>query len=186
MASATIDCALPGGLVRLRPIGVGDAASLALHANDERVSAHLRDRFPFPYLVDDALAFIAMLETDEGQFHCGIEIAGEVVGGIAVGFRSDVERLSGELGYWLGVRHWGRGIMPEVVRAVTDHVHREFGLVRIFAKVYEGNDRSRRVLEKAGYAHEGCLRAAVIKRDRLLDAHLYAHVVMPTATLPVQ
>jgi [ribosomal protein S5]-alanine N-acetyltransferase len=186
MASATIDCAFPGCFVRLRPIGTNDAESLALHANDARVSAHLRDRFPFPYLVDDALAFIAMLETDESQFHCGIEIDGAIVGGVAVGFRTDVERCTGELGYWLGVRYWGRGIMPEVVRAVTDHVHRTHGIIRIFAKVYEGNDRSRRVLEKAGYAYEGCMRAAIMKQDRVLDAHLYAHVVMPTATLPVQ
>jgi RimJ/RimL family protein N-acetyltransferase len=190
MATATIDLVLPCGPVRLRPIAESDAETLAFHANDARVSAHLRDRFPFPYGVEDARAFVAFLAADESQFHCGIELDGAIVGGVGVGFRSDVERLSGEIGYWLGVRHWGRGIMPEVVRAVTEHVHREHGLVRIFAKVYEGNDRSRRVLERAGYAYEGCMRAAVIKHGRVLDAHLYAHIdariAMPEAGVPVQ
>jgi ribosomal-protein-alanine N-acetyltransferase len=160
----------------LRSIRMEDAQSLARHANDRRVSMHLRDRFPFPYTVQDAHDFIALLEADATQIHFGVDVGGQIVGGIALGPRQDVERLSAELGYWLGVDYWGRGIMPEAVRRVTDLGHRRHGLVRIFAKVYEGNHRSERVLEKAGFLREGLMRAAVVKDDRILDAALYAHV----------
>jgi [ribosomal protein S5]-alanine N-acetyltransferase len=161
----------------LRPITAADADSLARYANDRRVSIHLRDRFPFPYSPSDAIEFIAFLEADDQQMHWGIDVGGEIVGGIGLGIRADVERLTAELGYWLGVPFWGRGIVPEAVRVVTDIGHQERGLVRIFAKTYAGNVRSERVLEKAGYLREGLMRSAVIKEGRILDATLFAHVV---------
>lgn len=163
----------------LRPIDLRDAESIARNANDRRVSINLRDRFPFPYSVQDALDFLGFLEADDQQIQFGIDVGGEIVGGIGLGRRDDVERLGAELGYWLGVAHWGRGIMPEAVRAVTSLGHETYGLVRIHAKVYAGNDRSERVLQKAGYEREGILRKAIVKEGRILDAALYAHIALP-------
>jgi|JI10StandDraft_1071094.scaffolds.fasta_scaffold1242090_2 ribosomal-protein-alanine N-acetyltransferase len=163
----------------LRPLRHADAVSLAHHANDRRVSINLRDRFPFPYTESDAIEFIDFLAADTRQAHCGIEIDGAIVGGIAIGPQEDVERLSGELGYWLGVAYWGRGIMPEAVRAMTAFAHQEMGLRRVHAKVYQGNERSSRVLIKAGFELEGRLRSAIVKDDRVLDAFLFSHVDGP-------
>jgi ribosomal-protein-alanine N-acetyltransferase len=168
---------LPLTAAVLRPLTLSDAPSIARHANDRQVSINLRDRFPFPYTVQDAIDFLAFLDADDRQVQFGIDIEGQIVGGIGLGIRDDVERLTAELGYWLGVSYWGRGIMPEAVRAVTDLGHRECGLARIFAKVYAGNERSARVLEKAGYEREGLMRASVLKDGRILDATLFAHVV---------
>ncbi len=173
MSEVTIPLSF-GTLRRLRD---DDAESMARHANDRRVSLQLRDRFPFPYAPEDARSFIELIAADDPQLHFGIEIGGEVVGAIGLQPLDDVERLSAEIGYWLSVEFWGKGIMPEAVRAVTDHGHRSLGCRRIFAKVFCGNARSERVLEKAGFCLEGRLRSAVIKEGRLLDALLYAHVV---------
>lgn len=163
----------------LRPLVPGDAPSIARHADDRRVSRNLRDRFPFPYAEQDALDFIAFLELDEQQVQFGIEVDGAIVGGVGLGRQDDVERHAAELGYWLGAAYWGRGIMPEAVRAVTEHAHRDLGILRVFAKVYEGNVQSERVLEKAGFRREARLQAAIMKDGRILDAHLFAHVAIP-------
>ncbi|NIR77506.1 MAG: GNAT family N-acetyltransferase, partial [Gemmatimonadetes bacterium] len=76
---------------------------------------------------------------------------GEAAGGIGISPGRDVERVSAEVGYWLGRAHWGRGIMTEVVRRFTAWAIERFELTRIFALPYARNRASARVLEKAGY-----------------------------------
>lgn len=38
---------------------------------------------------------------------------GDAVGAIGLTLQGDVERVSAEIGYWLGEAYWGRGIAPE-------------------------------------------------------------------------
>ena len=38
-----------------------------------------------------------------------IAVNGEAVGGIGFQLQGDVERVSAEIGYWLGEPFWGRG-----------------------------------------------------------------------------
>ena len=47
-------------------------------------------------------------------------------------------------------------------------------LRRISAEVFANNPASARVLEKAGFAFEGCLKNDVLKDGELLDSLLYA------------
>lgn len=56
-----------------------------------------------------------------------------------------------ELGYWLAEPFWGRGIMTEVVGVLIERAFGELGYDRLWAGYYEGNDRSRRVMEKCGF-----------------------------------
>jgi RimJ/RimL family protein N-acetyltransferase len=78
------------------------------------------------------------------------------------------------VGYWLGDQFWGRGIMSEVVIAVTDFCFGNFPLRRISAEVFANNPASARVLEKAGFTFEGRLKNNVMKDEQLLDSLLYA------------
>jgi ribosomal-protein-alanine N-acetyltransferase len=87
-----------------------------------------------------------------------------------------VERISAELGYWLGETYWGRGVMTEAVRAFTDWGIATFSLTRIYALPYATNLASVRVLEKAGFVYEGRLRRSAIKRGQVLDQLVYADV----------
>ena len=153
---------------------VTDAVPLARHANSRRIWLNLRDAFPHPYTVADADAFLAHVTTRTPPTHFAIEVNGEAAGGIGFNLQSDVNRLSAELGYWLGEAHWGRGIMTEAVRAVTAHGFDALGVRRIFALPFAANAASARVLEKAGYRLEGVMREAVIKDGRITDQLLYA------------
>ncbi|MBK8458579.1 MAG: GNAT family N-acetyltransferase [Phyllobacteriaceae bacterium] len=55
---------------------------------------------------------------------------------------------SGEIGYWMGEGHAGRGRMGEALALLTDWCFAGLGLRRIVAACIPDNQRSRRVLEK--------------------------------------
>ncbi len=57
-----------------------------------------------------------------------------------------------EIGYWIGRPFWGKGYVPEAVRAVLS-LYFSFGAERIWCAHAEGNDKSRRVIEKCGFSY---------------------------------
>src|SRR5579883_3060930 len=104
----------------VRSYRMDDAPSLAKYANNRKIWLGLRAAFPHPYGVADAERFIkAALDMEPERFFT-IEVDGEAAGGIGFMLHTDVERLSAEIGYWLAEPHWGKGIVSEAVRAVTD------------------------------------------------------------------
>jgi RimJ/RimL family protein N-acetyltransferase len=161
----------------LRPWRSSDAAALAEHANSKDIGHNLRDGFPFPYGYEDALRFIAHAVALEPLCRFAIVVQGEAVGSIGFVLHPNVERVSAEIGYWLGERFRGRGLMTEAVRAITRYAITAHGLTRVFAVPYEWNPASFRVLEKAGFTCEGRMRRSAIKDGRVIDQLLYAYVV---------
>jgi RimJ/RimL family protein N-acetyltransferase len=151
-----------------------DAASLSKHANNRRVWLGLRDRFPHPYTLEDAKEFLQRTIAAQPRTNFCIEVEGAAVGGIGLHLGEDVHRQTAAIGYWLSEELWGQGVMSEVVPAFVNHCFREFSLNRIFAEAYSSNPASARVLEKAGFVLEGCLRKNVIKDGKILDSLLYA------------
>ena len=152
-----------------------DLDSLVANASHADVSRGLRDRFPYPYTGDDGRAWLARA-VDEADRSWAIEIGGLAVGGVSLHPGSDVHRYSAELGYWIGRRFWGRGIVSAIVTRFAPEAMRAFRLHRLFAAVYANNPASMRVLEKAGFAREGVQKSAVVKRGELLDLIVYARV----------
>jgi ribosomal-protein-alanine N-acetyltransferase len=151
-----------------------DAESLQRHANNRNVSIHLRDRFPYPYALENAKTFLAWLARQPSPTVWAIEAGGEAVGGIGIERHSDIERVSAEIGYWLGEQVWGRGVATEALRAVTAEAFERYELTRIYAVPFADHRASIRVLEKAGYVKEGVMRQSAIKEGRIRDQALYA------------
>ena len=158
----------------VRPWADTDVESLHRHANNRKVSIHLRDRFPFPYELEHAKTFLGWLAKQPSPTVWAIEVGGEAVGGIGVELHSDVERVSAEMGYWLGESVWGRGIATEALRAVTAEAFRRFDITRLYAVPFADHPASLRVLEKAGYVKEGLMRQSAIKDGKIRDQFLYA------------
>ena len=98
------------------------------------------------------------------------------VGGISLATNQDVYVKTGEIGYWLGEPWWGRGIMTNAVRLVSDHALGRLGMERIEAPVFEWNPASMRVLEKCGYEREATLRRSIFKDGQLIDCMLYVRL----------
>ena len=161
---------------RVRDLTGADAALLAKYANNRQIWLNLRDRFPHPYTLRDAVSFIKHVQEQQPPTVWAIDVAGEAAGTIGIMRRSDIERISAEIGYWIGEPFWGRGIMTEVVQAVTDWCLEHFQLTRIYALPFAENAASCRVLEKAGYVCEGRLRKSAIKDGQVLDQFMYAYV----------
>jgi len=154
-----------------------DAQSLARYANNREIWRNLRDGFPHPYSLDDAMAFIAKVAAAQPETMFAITTDDEAIGGIGFGLHSDVERVSAEIGYWIGEPFWGRGIVTEALQAVTRFAIDEHRLTRVYAVPFAGNRGSARVLEKAGYSFEGRMRKSAIKDGTVVDQLLYAYVV---------
>jgi ribosomal-protein-alanine N-acetyltransferase len=100
----------------------------------------------------------------------------EAIGCIGLQIGRDVHRKTAELGFWLGEPFWGRGIMTEAVAELTRWAFGAFELERIYAEPFATNRASARVLEKAGFACEGRLKASIYKDNQRLDSFLYARV----------
>ncbi|MGQ0384514.1 MAG: GNAT family N-acetyltransferase [Gammaproteobacteria bacterium] len=153
-----------------------DRASLIRHANNRKVWRNLKDRFPHPYGEAEADWWLGQARAHPEKTGWAIEVDGMAVGGIGLVPGSDVHAKSAHIGYWLGEPYWGRGIMTDAVRRVTEHAMNGLGFLRLEAPVYEWNPASMRVLEKCGYQREGVLQRSVFKDGQLIDSVLYARV----------
>jgi len=164
-----IDC----GVCIIRPWHESDAEQLQAIANDREVTQYLRDRFCYPYEIEDALAWIR-LSIEDDPSSLAVEVNGRVAGATALELYPAERRHTCELGYWLGRDYWGRGIATAVCEAMTQYAFEHFKLVRVQAEVYGPNAASMRVLEKCGFQREGVRRKAILKGETYLDATVYA------------
>lgn len=84
------------------------------------------------------------------------------VGIMAAGAGSlpDMGEAEREIGYWIGVPYWGRGLIPEAVRALLKRCFDDLGCAAVWCGYYDGNDKSRRVQEKCGFTYHHTLADA--------------------------
>ena len=167
---------LASGLCQIRPWSLDDADALVRHANNPRVAEHLRDRFPSPYTPADAEEWLVLVTLAEPFLDYAIVLDDRPIGGIGLALGSDIERVSAEVGYWIGESQWGQGIATEALRSFVPWALETFALTRLFATTFSHHHASRRVLEKAGFRLEGILRRAAIKRGEVFDMALYGFV----------
>ena len=96
------------------------------------------------------------------------------MGGIGLQLGQDIERVSAEIGYWLGQDHWGRGLATAAVRSVTEYA---FETVRPDANFRRAVRRERGLDScpgEGGLRLEGHLRRSAIKDGVICDQRLYA------------
>lgn len=151
--------------LRLRPFDVSDGPPVRCLAGDRRI-ADTTVNIPHPYGEGMAEAWIA---THRLEFNAGRQVnlavtldpGGALIG--AVGMILEPRDHRGDLGYWIGVPHWGRGYCTEACRAVLDYAFSGLALNRVTAYHFSRNPASGRVMEKLGMLHEGRLRNHVMK-----------------------
>lgn len=134
----------------LRAPRLEDAKQVAALANDKRIAENTR-RLPHPYTRSDAEDFIASRDASELAFL--ITRHDETIIG-ACGIAAQ-EESAPEIGYWLGVQHWGQGYATEAVRALIDYAFTELGHDSLQAGARVTNPASRRILEKCGFQWTG-------------------------------
>lgn len=165
-------------MVTIREWKESDAEALAGLLNDKKILDNLRDGLPFPYTVSDALWYInSCLSADKNSNFCfAIIYNGNVVGSIGIFRQDNIHFKTAELGYYVGVEHWGKGIMTEAVRLACKRVFDNTDIVRIYAEPFAENIASCRVLEKNGFVLEGILRKNAFKNGVFRDMKMYSLV----------
>lgn len=120
---------------------VGPSAGWAAHSSVEESRQIIRD-------------ILSGHETYAVTLKGGDEAIGSV--GLMLGDKSRSLNLSdreGEIGYWIGEPYWGRGLIPEAVRALMAHAFEDLGLETLWCGYYDGNEKSRRAQEKCGFRY---------------------------------
>ena len=67
-----------------------------------------------------------------------------------------------ELGYWIGKPFWGQGLIPEAAREIIRHAFEDIGMTAIWCGYYDGNEKSKRVQEKCGFAYQFTTQGVVV------------------------
>lgn len=139
----------------LRPWQASDALDLYTFASDPRVGPAAG--WPVHTSAEDSLAVIEGVLSKPGTYAVLLKSEGRAVGsiGLMTGGASNLGLPDdeGEIGYWIGVPFWGRGLIPEAAEAIIRYGFEDMGLKKIWCGFFEGNDKSRRVQEKCGFVY---------------------------------
>lgn len=128
----------------LVPVAELDPDAIAAVLNDLEVARWLA-RVPHPYSRADAVAFQDRCRANRPRQWIALDAEG-VAGGVGT---------EDHLGYWVARRAWGRGYAPEMSRAAIDVWFADADAGPLVSGHFEGNLRSRRVLERLGFRPDG-------------------------------
>ena len=138
----------------LRPWEEGDAEELYSYAKDPAVGPIAG--WPPHKSVEDSREVIRDALSGPETYAVVLKETGDPIGCVGLLFddNANLPLSDGEveLGYWLGVPHWGQGIIPEACRELMRHGFEDMGLNGIWCGNYEGNKNSERVQEKLGFS----------------------------------
>lgn len=160
----------------LRPMRVSDAADMFDYARNAEVTRYLlwKPHTSITY-TREYLEYLA------GRYRLGmhyewavvLKSTNRMIG--TCGFASiDCAHNAGELGYVLHPDFHGKGLMTEAARRVLSFGFEELGLHRIEARFMDGNEASRRVMERLGMRFEGIRRDAMLIKGSYSDIGTYA------------
>jgi ribosomal-protein-serine acetyltransferase len=105
-------------------------------------------------------------------FRAGIWFEDELAGIISLHQLSWPDRRA-SIGYWLGARFQGQGLVTKACRTVINYAFSELKLNRVEIQCAVENIRSRRVPERLGFAQEGILRQSWCIRGVFVDQVVY-------------
>ena len=140
----------------LRPFRDSDAADVYAYARDPQVgpiAGWQPHKSP-----EESREIIRTVFSAPGVFAMELKETGKGVGSVGyvgnhpVGVRPDCP--DDEVGYALAPACWGRGLMPEAVKAVLEYGFTQLDFQRIWCGHYAGNWRSKRVMGKGGFRYQ--------------------------------
>ncbi len=79
-----------------------------------------------------------------------------------------------EIGYWLGERYQGKGIITRSCKKCIDYAFEEMGFNRIIIKCAVGNLKSQAIPKRLGFKFEGIEREGQILNGRFIDLVVFS------------
>ncbi len=160
----------------LRPFEESDAASVYEYAKDERVGPITG--WPVHTSMENSRDIIRNVLAVPETYAVCLKEDNQAIGSISlmIGPLSHLclPDTDAEIGYWLGVPFWGRGLIPEALRELMRHAFADLHLEALWCGYYEGNLKSRRVMEKCGFVPHHTNENVHLKlMDETRTEHLY-------------
>lgn len=139
----------------LRPWSEDDAESLYEFAKDPRVgpiagwSVHTS--------VENSRQVIKEILSADGTFAIVRKGEDKAIGsiGLLIGEKSNlkIRHDEAEIGYWIGVPYWGKGMVPEAIQELIKYAFEKGGIMKIWCGYFDGNEKSKRCQEKCGFKY---------------------------------
>lgn len=139
----------------LRPWQESDAESLYKYASDPAIGPIAG--WPPHTSVKDSLNVIRTVFAAPETYAVILKETNEPVGCIGIMFgdssrSAEMLENEAEIGYWIGKPYWGLGLIPEAVRRLLQRCFEELGMAAVWCVYYDGNTKSRRVMDKCGFS----------------------------------
>jgi len=166
---------LDSDTIRMRRLEHADIPSIIEYASDIEIAKNTY--VPHPYPPEAAIEFVTMTReawnNDDGYTFALIEKQhGDFVG--VMGLHPEPRHYRGEIGYWIGKPHWGKGYATQALRLIIQFGFEKVSLNRVSARHFTTNPASGRVMQKAGMIYEGTSRQEMYHQDTFKDTVLYA------------
>ena len=106
--------------------------------------------------VEDSLNVIRTVFAAPETYAVVLKKSNEPIGSIGIMFgdglhSAEMQANEAEIGYWIGKPYWGQGLIPEAVRRLVRRCFEDLGMAAVWCGYYDGNTKSRRVMEKCGF-----------------------------------
>ena len=154
----------------LRPWEESDAEDLYRYASHPDVGPIAG--WPVHTSVEDSREIIRGVLSEPETYAVVLKEEGRPVGsiGLMLGKASNIgiPDTEGEIGYWIGVPYWGRGLIPEATRVIMRYGFEDLGLQKLWCGYFDGNEKSRRVQEKCGFRYHHTVENVPCQIDGLL------------------
>lgn len=161
----------------LRPFVLEDADAMFRNwASDPEVTKYMTwPTYQNKETADQILSQWTAAYGDPSFYQWAIELKSlaEPIGSISVVF-SNRKVNSAHMGYCIGSKWWGQGIMTEALQTVMDYLFEEVGFNRIEAQHDTRNPASGAVMRKCGMQFEGTLRQSIRTNQGIGDSSWYA------------
>lgn len=98
----------------------------------------------------------------------------------AIALSNNQKFNNGEIAYWIGEGFWGNGYATEAAKALIQFAFEDKQYHKVYARYFNSNPASGRVLQKAGLKKEGVLIVHVKKENRYEDLIYYGMIKIPS------
>lgn len=139
----------------LRPWDENDAQALYKYASNPQVGPIAG--WPVHTSVENSREIIKTVLSEPGTYAAVLKENNEPIGcaGFMIGNKSNIDLpdTECEVGYWIGVPYWGRGLIPEAVKYLMKYAFETLKMNKMWCGYFEENSKSKRVAEKCGFTY---------------------------------
>lgn len=142
-------------------------------AGQKEIVFQLKDCFPSPFKLSDAVNYIDKSIQGDPPHRLAIKHDEELLGGLNLYLKNDIYKHSAEIRYWLSKDRYGQDIMRRILPIFCHYVFEHFNIQKLYACVFEEDTTSMAYFEQTGFKKEGVLKQAISKDGTLMDEHRF-------------